>query len=66
MVSRRAWLAGTASLVASRAFADKLPLSAGLPAGVVDAARLEALPGKRPLIKLSYRPPNYETPVSEL
>ena len=65
MVSRRAWLAGTASLVASRAFADKLPLSAGLPAGVVDAARLEALPGKRPLIKLSYRPPNYETPVSE-
>ncbi len=25
---------------------------------------LEALPGKHPLIKLSYRPPNYETPLA--
>jgi len=25
---------------------------------------LDALPGKKPLIKLSYRPPNYETPAS--
>ncbi|MGC2201041.1 MAG: molybdopterin-dependent oxidoreductase, partial [Stellaceae bacterium] len=25
---------------------------------------LDSLPGKKPLIKLSYRPPNYETPVS--
>jgi DMSO/TMAO reductase YedYZ molybdopterin-dependent catalytic subunit len=24
----------------------------------------DALPGKKPLIKLSYRPPNYETPIS--
>ena len=24
---------------------------------------LDALPGKKPLIKLSYRPPNYETPI---
>lgn len=65
MVSRRAWLAGTMSLVASRAFADRLSLAGGLPAGLADVARLEALPGKRPLIKLSYRPPNYETPLSE-
>jgi len=36
----------------------------GLPAGVYDTAVLEALPGKKPLIKLSYRPPNYETPLS--
>jgi DMSO/TMAO reductase YedYZ molybdopterin-dependent catalytic subunit len=35
----------------------------GLPAGVYDTAILDALPGKQPLIKLSYRPPNYETPV---
>ena len=27
------------------------------------AAVLDALPGKKPLIKLSYRPPNYETPL---
>ena len=25
---------------------------------------LEALPGKKPLIKLTYRPPNYETPIA--
>ena len=34
-----------------------------LPAGARSAALLDALPGKRPLIKLSYRPPNYETPI---
>jgi len=39
-------------------------LTPGLPAGVYETATLEALPGKKPLIKLSYRPPNYETPVS--
>ena len=39
-------------------------LAPGLPAGVYDTAVLDALPGKKPLIKLSYRPPNYETPVS--
>jgi DMSO/TMAO reductase YedYZ molybdopterin-dependent catalytic subunit len=39
-------------------------LTFGLPAGEYDTAVLDALPGKQPLIKLSYRPPNYETPVS--
>ena len=39
-------------------------LTFGLPAGVYDTAILDALPGKKPLIKLSYRPPNYETPIS--
>ena len=39
-------------------------LTFGLPGGVYDTAILDALPGKKPLIKLSYRPPNYETPVS--
>ena len=34
----------------------------GLPAGTREEAALEALPGKKPLIKLTYRPPNYETP----
>jgi DMSO/TMAO reductase YedYZ molybdopterin-dependent catalytic subunit len=38
-------------------------LAAGLPEGVRAVAVLDALPGKRPLIKLSYRPPNYETPI---
>jgi len=39
-------------------------LTFGLPTGVYDTAVLDALPGKQPLIKLAYRPPNYETPVS--
>src|ERR1035437_3035842 len=36
----------------------------GLPAGLAEAATLEALPGKNKLIKLSYRPPNYEAPLA--
>ena len=43
---------------------QKPALVPGLPAGVYDTAILDALPGKKPLIKLSYRPPNYETPVA--
>jgi DMSO/TMAO reductase YedYZ molybdopterin-dependent catalytic subunit len=37
-------------------------LDSALPKGVFEEAKLEALPGKAPLIKLTYRPPNYETP----
>src|SRR5512138_996642 len=35
----------------------------GLPDGANASAALDALPGKRPLVKRSYRPPNYETPL---
>lgn len=35
----------------------------GLPSGAVASSALESLPGKQPLIKRSYRPDNYETPV---
>ena len=38
--------------------------SAALPQGTLDTATLERLPGKQPLLKRSYRPPNYETPLS--
>ena len=34
-----------------------------LPEGTLEESLLEALPGKEPLIKKTYRPPNYETPV---
>jgi DMSO/TMAO reductase YedYZ molybdopterin-dependent catalytic subunit len=37
--------------------------SEDLPAGAVVSAVMDALPGKRPLIKRTFRPPNYETPV---
>lgn len=38
-------------------------LPAGLPLGTAESAVLESLPGKRPLIRLTSRPLNYETPV---
>jgi DMSO/TMAO reductase YedYZ molybdopterin-dependent catalytic subunit len=50
-------------LAASKAAAGPLDLPAGLPEGARSNAVLETLPGKKPLIKLSYRPPNYETPL---
>ena len=37
---------------------------AGLPSGTIESSVLEALPGKQPLLKRSFRPPNYETPVA--
>src|ERR1051326_3302091 len=40
------------------------PGLAPLPAGAVSSGDLEALAGKLPLIKRSWRPPNYETPLS--
>ncbi len=62
-------IAGTAS--GRQAFAKAgappvLALDPGLPPGVADTAALERLPGKQPLIRLSYRPPNYETPLDGL
>lgn len=36
-----------------------------LPAGARASALLFALPGKRPLIKRSFRPPNFETPIDQ-
>jgi DMSO/TMAO reductase YedYZ molybdopterin-dependent catalytic subunit len=40
------------------------PGFAPLPAGTVASGELEAIAGKVPLIKRSWRPPNYETPLS--
>jgi DMSO/TMAO reductase YedYZ molybdopterin-dependent catalytic subunit len=40
-----------------------LDLPKALPEGTRANAVLESLPGKKPLIKHSYRPPNYETPI---
>jgi DMSO/TMAO reductase YedYZ molybdopterin-dependent catalytic subunit len=72
-VSRRHFLAGTAaaavaasgavSLAPARAEVASLNLPSELPDGTRAEAILDALPGKKRLIKLSYRPPNYETPI---
>src|SRR5262249_47316110 len=60
---------GAGMALAGRGFDRRLALAAipdlpaALPEGVRGNATLEALPGKKPLIKLSFRPPNYETPL---
>jgi DMSO/TMAO reductase YedYZ molybdopterin-dependent catalytic subunit len=71
MLNRRQLLQGSGALAlgAGAAWPDfaraaGVPLAEGLPDGVRGEAVLEALPGKKKLIKLSYRPPNYETPVA--
>jgi hypothetical protein len=59
-------LGGAIGLASMRGFAHaaEAPLSAGLPEGLYATATMETLPGKRPLIRLTTRPPNYETPLS--
>lgn len=67
MYPRRRFLAG----LAAPALASLQPLRAAaavwqpaeLPEGAVAEGYLEAIAGKVPLIKRSYRPPNFETPV---
>src|SRR5215831_17795071 len=74
MITRRQLIAaaGGAAVVAGaglslperfEAQAQGLNLPAALPEGVRANVIMDALPGKKPLIKLSYRPPNYETPI---
>jgi DMSO/TMAO reductase YedYZ molybdopterin-dependent catalytic subunit len=71
MISRRATLAGGVLALAGTSPIGRFALAAGqsflpsgLSEGVYNTAKLEALPGKKPLIRLSARPPNYETPLS--
>ncbi len=58
LVSGGSWLAGHAR------GADSPLGPPELPEGMLSSSVLDALPGKVPLIKKSWRPPNYETPVS--
>ncbi len=53
------WTGKPSQLLAQQGI--KLPPT--LPEGLRSQAILDTLPGKKPLIKLTYRPPNYETPV---
>jgi hypothetical protein len=68
---RGAGIRGGAALAAPARGAEStnsglLWLSPLLPAGTRAEAVLDALPGKKPLIKLTYRPPNYESPLAYL
>ncbi|MCC7549167.1 MAG: molybdopterin-dependent oxidoreductase [Burkholderiales bacterium] len=71
MTTRRAFLASTSGLALAGfgapggAVARSLGPDA-LPAGALGASELAALPGKVPLIKKTWRPPNFETPIASL
>ena len=73
MSSRRDFLKTTGGLVLATGGAwaagpsrgaDSLLGPPELPQGMLASSVLDALPGKVPLIKKSWRPPNFETPVS--
>ncbi len=67
MTDRRRFLAGMTlpalATVPGYALAAKVWQPAELPEGTVESTVLEALSGKVPLIKRSFRPPNFETPI---
>lgn len=65
MTTRRTVLLGSAGGVALAASGLLgRAARADLPRGALDAAALDTLPGKQPLLRRSYRPPNYETPLA--
>ena len=66
MDRRRFLLGSSTALGASLLLPSRLVAAANedLPAGAVVSAIMDELPGKRPLIKRTFRPPNYETPVA--
>jgi DMSO/TMAO reductase YedYZ molybdopterin-dependent catalytic subunit len=57
-------LGGGIALPASGKAAETVTAASQLPDGTIASALLASLPGKRPLIKRSFRPPNYETPLA--
>ena len=72
-IDRRIFLAGAGAFAATgtaltawprTVFGAGAPVTTGVPAGTADEAVLDTLPGKKPLIRLSERPQNYETPIS--
>ncbi|HUL11973.1 MAG TPA: molybdopterin-dependent oxidoreductase [Methylococcaceae bacterium] len=68
MVDRRSFIKKAAGGLAAFGGLSLLPRSvpAADPAITGKPTILDALPGKKALIKHSYRPPNYETPIGDL
>jgi len=64
-MDRRKFLMNTSGTIAGGLLLPRLGMAIAeeLPAGTVQSTILDALPGKQPLLKRSFRPPNYETPV---
>lgn len=74
MITRRSFLKGVGGglavsaggvLIVRSALADGISGGpAELPSGALESAVLEVLPNKKPLLKRTFRPPNFETPVT--
>jgi DMSO/TMAO reductase YedYZ molybdopterin-dependent catalytic subunit len=65
MLTRRDWIAASSgALLLSALGGARSENSAGTAGDSADV--LIALPGKKPLIKRTFRPPNFETPLSDL
>src|SRR5262245_28124375 len=65
-MERRRFLLGASGAAAAGLVlpASRVLAESSLPAGARSIEMLDALPGKRPLIKRTFRPPNYETPLT--
>ena len=65
-MDRRRFLLHASGSVAGGLLLPRIGLTSaadGLPAGTIAQSALDALPGKRPLMRRTFRPPNFETPV---
>ena len=66
-MDRRSFMRAASHAMAAGLWVPKLAraddMAGALPAGAIHSSSLEALPGKRALIKRTWRPPNYETPL---
>src|ERR1035441_4589161 len=63
MPNRRSFLRTVAGGIALATTGLMGRARADLPQGALDSAMRDSLPGKQPLIKRAFRPPNYESPV---
>jgi len=65
MLTRREWIAASTGSLMWSALGGARAAASAVPDGA-DAETLIALPGKKPLIKRTFRPPNFETPLADL
>ena len=66
-MDRRKFLLRTSGTVAGSLLLPRIGVGIAsadeLPAGTIASSALDTLPGKRPLVRRTFRPPNFETPV---
>jgi DMSO/TMAO reductase YedYZ molybdopterin-dependent catalytic subunit len=66
-MDRRRFLLDVSGTVAGGLLLPRLGIAStaadSLPAGTIAQSALDALPGKRPLMRRTFRPPNFETPL---